>query len=181
MVLSDRRPDQLVLPDDPAFVPDNVFPILDLDLSNLEITQPSSSKLGSSLVSGGSKQAAISSEGGRRGAAGFEGRSTSEDVGGMGGFDVPQSLASSAFRPREPMLPGDEPGFLSEVGFAFDQDGNIIETGGEAGVTAAEGDQRVPRTEGDLALSQQLGRGLQALRNHQEEVSVIGQIRGHVC
>ena len=181
MALSDRRPDQLVLPDDPAFVPDNAFPILDLDLSNLEISQPSSLQPGSGLGPGVAKQAVTPGAGGRRGRTGTEGRSTSEGAGGMGGFDLAQSLASSAVRPRDSMLTGEEPGFLSEVGFAFDQDGNIIETGGEAGVTAAEGDHQASRTGGDLTLSQQLGQDLQALRDDQEQVSATDRFQGQVC
>ena len=126
MVIS---PDQLILQDDPAFLPDFFFSNLDIDLSALDISTSDSSRR-SSILSPHSQRSSLSSnDDGHGSALGLV--IPSSDTGGVSGFVVPQDNRSSTHRST-----GVAGGFLEEIdegfnldpGFTVDKDGNLILT-----------------------------------------------------
>ncbi|KAL8763177.1 MAG: hypothetical protein Q9184_000980 [Pyrenodesmia sp. 2 TL-2023] len=126
------RPDQLVLEDDPAFVPDMVLPGLDIDLAALDIATDASSRR-SSILSPRSQRISLSSQQtSDESALGLV--IPSSDGGGageMGGFIIPSSEHASV-RGSAGMggLLGEvEDDFNLDPGFMFDNDGNMIDTG----------------------------------------------------
>lgn len=127
------RPDQLILQDDPAFIPDVFLPGLDLDLSVLNISTNESS-LRSSLVSPYSKHSGISTHKGDTGSMLGLIIPTSDTGGGgdLGGFILPQEHRSSDQRiPRlRGLLEDEDEGFNLDPGFTVDADGNLLITGG---------------------------------------------------
>ncbi|KAL8848930.1 MAG: hypothetical protein Q9221_006088 [Calogaya cf. arnoldii] len=129
------RPDQLVLEDDPAFVPDMVLPGLDFDLANLDLSTDASSKR-SSILSTQSHRSSISSHHSNEESMLDLVIPSSSDggVGGLGGFIVPSSDRASV---RPSAAAGDlsreaEDDFNLDPGFIFDNDGNLIPTGDDA-------------------------------------------------
>lgn len=125
-------PDQLVLEDDPAFVPDMVLPGLDIDLAALDIATDASSRR-SSILSPHSQRTSLSSQHTTdESALGLV--IPSSDGGGavdMGGFIIPSSEHAS-IRGSAGMggLLGEvEDDFNLDPGFMFDNDGNMIDTG----------------------------------------------------
>ncbi|KAL8961590.1 MAG: hypothetical protein Q9193_001874 [Seirophora villosa] len=128
-------PEQLVLEDDPAFVPDMVLPGLDLDLAALDMTTDASSRR-SSILSPYSQRTSISSQqASDESALGLIiPSSDGGGEGGLGGFVVPSSEQASVRHAGVGGLFGEtEDDFNLDPGFIFDNDGNIIDTGeGEA-------------------------------------------------
>ncbi len=123
-------PDQLVLEDDPAFLPD--FPGLDIDLSALDISTDGSSRR-SSLLSPHSLRSSLSSNTNGDGSMLGLIIPTSDTGGGgdFGGFDLPgddHALARPSSRLRS-LLEDEEEGFNLDPGFAIDGDGNVVLTG----------------------------------------------------
>lgn len=126
-----RRPDQLNLPDDPAFMPE-----LDLnfDLSGFDIPLVTSGR--SSLMSPPSLMSSRSSqqaeeEGAEDPALELPSGDTSL-AAGLGGFDVGLTAGLSSVRRSEsralgPSVFEEETGIL-DVGWEFDEYGNMIET-----------------------------------------------------
>ncbi|KAG5296985.1 Rad21/Rec8 N terminal domain-containing protein [Histoplasma ohiense] len=123
------RPDQLVLPDDPSFIPDLMLPGLNVDLSALEISSdigsPRKSSLLSSVLAPSSKSSQFSD-------GQLHLNISSSDIGGLGagasGF--PSDIGSSARKETQFELPApfaEETGFLLQPDFEFDGEGNIIE------------------------------------------------------
>ncbi|KAI4196754.1 MAG: hypothetical protein LQ348_002249 [Seirophora lacunosa] len=124
------RPEQLVLEDDPAFVPDMVLPGLDLDLAALDITTDASSRR-SSILSPYSQRTSLSSQqASDESALGLIiPSSDGGGEGGLGGFDVPSSEQASVHHAGVGGLFGEtEDDFNLDPGFIFDNDGNIIDT-----------------------------------------------------
>lgn len=124
-----NRPDQLVLPDDPSFIPDLMLPGLNVDLSALDISSdietPRKSSLLSSFLTPSSKSSRFSD-------GQLHLNISSSDIGGLGvsasGF--PSDIGSSARKETQFELPAafaEETGILLEPDFEFDGDGNIIE------------------------------------------------------
>ena len=135
-----RRPDQLVLQDDPAFLPDFDLLDLDLDLSLLEASTQGSSQR-SSIMSGHSHQPSRSSnvDEGRAMADLIIPSSSSGNVGEIEGFVLPESEGG-----RGVNIIDEDGGFFPDVDFNFDAEGNFIELGevqptpaGEPGATRA--------------------------------------------
>ncbi|KAI4111863.1 MAG: hypothetical protein LQ339_000322 [Xanthoria mediterranea] len=129
------RPDQLVLEDDPAFIPDMVLPGLDFDLANLDISTDAPSRR-SSILSTQSHRSSVSSQhGNEESMLGLIIPSSDNGgVGGLGGFIVPSSDRASV---RPSAAPGDlireaDDDFNLDPGFIFDNDGNLIPTGDDA-------------------------------------------------
>ncbi|PYI26015.1 hypothetical protein BP00DRAFT_382819 [Aspergillus indologenus CBS 114.80] len=126
------RPEQLILPYDPSFLPDSL-PGLILDLSSLNaLTEvdpsaptffnwPKTPNLSQSVVSQNtSVQLSLPSDDNYAG--GLEGFASDTDTLGYG----PRSIASERLRP----LPLDEEaGVILQADFEFDEDGNIVELG----------------------------------------------------
>ncbi|KAF2810502.1 uncharacterized protein BDZ99DRAFT_443330 [Mytilinidion resinicola] len=118
------RPDQLVLEDDPTFLPEFLLPPPDLSLSGVNLGGPAGEAQGSLLFT----------------PYGSQDLSGSQGIGGpVGGLVIPSSRsASGGFDDGEYFIQGDdgrgtsqqldqldEP--LVEADFAFDADGNIID------------------------------------------------------
>lgn len=166
------RPDQLVIQDDPAFIPDFIFPGLDLDLSVLDITTNSSS-LRSSLLSPHSKLSSASTR--TDGAGSVVGliipTSDTGGAGDLGGFILPEDHPSSVQRSARlgGLLEGEEEGFNLDPGFTVDADGNLVLT---------EGSGPLQREADILALSEMnMGPDFIMTEPAQEEV-VSGRGRG---
>ena len=120
-----HRPDQLVLQDDPAFLPDFELLDLDHDLSLFEESTQGSSQR-SSIISGRSHQSSMSSNTDTEPAmvALVIPSSSSGHAGGIGGFALPESEGS-----RGANIINEEEGFFPDVDFNFDAEGNLIELG----------------------------------------------------
>ncbi|KAL8974252.1 MAG: hypothetical protein Q9197_001505 [Variospora fuerteventurae] len=125
-------PEQLVLEDDPAFVPDMIFPGLDIDLAALDISTDASSHR-SSILSPYSHRTSLSSQhASDESALGLIIPSSDEGGdGALGGFVIPSSEHASV---RQSAGVGGafgetEDDFNLDPGFIFDNDGNIIDTG----------------------------------------------------
>ncbi|MCJ1476147.1 hypothetical protein MMC13_004812 [Lambiella insularis] len=126
------RRDQLVLQDDPAFLPELDIPIMDLDLSLFETSTQECSHRTSVL----SAQSAQSSQSSNR--ANEDSvldlvipTSDSGNTGGIGGFRVAETEGDLAREDNiERNLLTEEEGFNPNVDFNFDAEGNMIELGG---------------------------------------------------
>lgn len=124
------RPDQLVIQDDPAFLPDFALPGLDIDLSALDISTDDSSRR-SSILSPHSQRSSLSSH--------------AEADESMLGLIIPSSYSGGAGDPAGFILPGEnvssaqrsarigrlfddeDEGFNIDPGFTIDADGNLVE------------------------------------------------------
>ncbi|KAL9029451.1 MAG: hypothetical protein Q9196_002310 [Gyalolechia fulgens] len=135
------RPDQLILEDDPAFVPEMVLPGLDIDLSALDISTDASSRR-SSLLSPHSQRASLSSQGtSNESALGLV--IPSSEGGGAGELGGFVALSSEQASVRRSAGAGDlfveaEDDFNLDPGFMFDNDGNMINTGDDVPPTQTE-------------------------------------------
>ncbi|KAL2838230.1 Rec8 like protein-domain-containing protein [Aspergillus pseudodeflectus] len=127
------RPDQLILPYDPTFLPENNLPGLAIDFSKLTQLLEATESQQSSFLPGTPdlSQSAISSNSSLRLSFGSDdnnipgnigGFSSEADIGGsvQGGLTLAGLLGSSL---------GDDGGVLLQPDFEFDEDGNIIELG----------------------------------------------------
>ena len=167
------RPDQLNLPDDPAFMPELN---LDFDLSGfdmpLETSRHSSLMSPPSLVSSRSSQLGEEENEAEEPALELPSGDTSLGAG-VGGFDLGlaaslSSVARNESRAPVPSILEEETGIL-DVGWEFDEHGNMIETAyapKSPAVVASGGDIPVTRVETDSAISarvrQEHAEGLQA-------------------
>ncbi|KAL9639966.1 MAG: hypothetical protein Q9164_000595 [Protoblastenia rupestris] len=124
------RPDQLMIQDDPAFLPDLAWPGLDTDLSAFDISTDSSSRW-SRVLSPHSQRSSLSSQHDADGSMLGLIIPTS-DTGGageLGGFQLPSEHASSALRNErfERLLEDDGEALDIDPGFSIDAQGNFIE------------------------------------------------------
>jgi meiotic recombination protein REC8, fungi type len=119
------RPDQLILPDDPAFIPENLFPLLDLDNTLYESSQASPDKH--------SPASSVS-----------EPSSKSSDVPELAlRIEIPESVSGAESAPF--YIPGsfdhhglavdDDAIMLDDPGFSFDTDGHYFGEEQETEVT----------------------------------------------
>ncbi|KAL5051133.1 hypothetical protein BDW71DRAFT_194209 [Aspergillus fruticulosus] len=127
------RPDQLVLPYDPSFLPENNLPGLGLDLSKLNrlletdasqqssVSMPQTPDLSQSALSSSSIPGLNipSDENILRDMVGFSSEADAASFA-QGGADFGKMLAASL---------NDEGGVLLQPDFEFDEDGNIVELG----------------------------------------------------
>ena len=123
------RPDQLILQDDPTFLPDIDLPSLDLDLALFENSTEGSTNR-SSIMSAHSHKSSQSSNKGREGP--LPGlilpSSGSGNNDAMEGFELQRSNTGSIQNDTVlPVMFQEEEGFLPDVDFNFDADGNMIE------------------------------------------------------
>lgn len=124
-------PDQLVLQDDPAFIPDFLLPSLDIDLSALDISIDTSLRR-SSVLSPRSQLLSISN--GENEDSSKLGliipTSDSGGVGDLGGFVLPEDDRYSLHRVLDTggLLRDDDEGFNLDPGFTVDADGNLLLT-----------------------------------------------------
>lgn len=116
-----HRPDQLILGDDPAFVPE-VMPELDMDFAMQDLSS-SASSLRSSHASKGSHRSSLTSQGSQDG--GFNIVIPSDASPSSGRDPVPRDRES---RDRQSFGLDDDLGLLPDVGFEFDAEGNLIDT-----------------------------------------------------
>ncbi|KAL8908094.1 MAG: hypothetical protein Q9171_005588 [Xanthocarpia ochracea] len=125
------RPDQLVLEDDPAFVPDMILPGLDIDLANLDVSTDASSKRSSTLSALSHRSSLSSQHGNEDSMLGLVIPSSENGgLGDFGGFVIPSSDRASV-RPSAAggdLLREAEDDFNFDPGFIFDNDGNLIPT-----------------------------------------------------
>ena len=127
------RPEQLILQDDPAFLPDAFLPTLDFDLALLGSSTQASSKHSSDF----SVKTAVSSQSSHRDGEEplidliIPSSSGSGGAGGIpGGFEAYENVDD--FRIEEPLIPDDiigGAGFDPNVDFNFDEFGNLQEAG----------------------------------------------------
>ena len=141
--------------DDPAFVLDAFLPSMDLNLSILESSQ-ASSYFGSNL----SGQPHVSSESSKQDGKSMPDtvipRSSSDGDGGIGSFQLPESITGSASQNDQALMDlGDEVAFFPDVDFNFDAEGNLIELGApELPVTGAA--QSATRVRSDSMASERV-------------------------
>lgn len=125
-------PDQLMIQDDPAFLPDFAVPRLEIDLSALDISTDESSRL-SSILSPHSQRSSLSShpDADESMLGLIIPSSASRGAGDLDGFILPGNNMSSA--PRNASLgrfledEDEDEGFNLDPGFSIDADGNLIE------------------------------------------------------
>ena len=167
-------PDQLVLQDDPAFLPDLVFPGLDIDLSSLDISTNDSSRR-SSILSPHSQRSSLSShpEANESMLGLVIPTSDTGGAGDIGGFMLPAENVSSAQRSAQlrRLYDDEDEGFDLDPGFSFDADGNLIEerTPGSAVIPA----QSV-QLGSDFAVSaHERQEVVQSLQTERREVSLV--------
>ncbi|KAL9637319.1 MAG: hypothetical protein Q9204_001923 [Flavoplaca sp. TL-2023a] len=162
------RPDQLILDDDPAFVPDMVLPGLDFDLANLDISTDASS-IRSSILSTQSHRSSLSSQHTNEERMLDLIIPSSDDggAGGLGGFNIPSSDRASM---RASAAAGDlmreaDDDFNLDPGFIFDNDGNLIPTGDDAiPLQADAGEPVTARIRSDSGVSVHVRRELEGGR-----------------
>ena len=166
-----RSREQLMIQDDPAFLPDLALPGLDIDLSALDITTDGSSR-SSSILSQHSQRSSLSS--GHEPDDSMVGliipSSALGGSGGMGGFQVHSGVASSA---RGSLglgrLLDDNEDFNIDPGFGFDEEGNMFEDPLPSEHANQVGNVRV---ESDSATSVRVRQGLtEGVRVGRAEVS----------
>ncbi|EEH33477.2 Rad21/Rec8 N terminal domain-containing protein [Paracoccidioides lutzii Pb01] len=123
------KPDQLIIPDDPSFIPFLMLPGLNVDLSALDITSnigsPRKSSLLSSKISESNKSSHFSD-------GQLHLNISSSDISGLGAgaFGLPSDIGSIGTKENEFELPAvfaEETGVLLQPDFEFDGEGNIIE------------------------------------------------------
>ncbi|KAL8716156.1 MAG: hypothetical protein Q9220_000061 [cf. Caloplaca sp. 1 TL-2023] len=135
------RPDQLVLEDDPAFVPDMGLPGLDIDLRALDISTDESARR-SSLLSFPSQHTSLSSRSSNDASMLGLVIPSSDDggAGDLGGFIVPSSDRASIRRDfgSGGLFHEAEDDFSLDPGFIFDEEGNLILTGKDAPLSQIE-------------------------------------------
>lgn len=126
--LTYRRPDQLVLPYDPSFLPDVNLPGLDFDLSKFDLQPERPTSQGSSLLWSKSPETSQFS-------LPMTGQPQldipSSDHFNLGGFGSETDISSVQRRPQLGralgLELGIEEGVLLQPDFEFDEDGNLIE------------------------------------------------------
>ena len=170
------RPDQLILQDDPAFLPEYFLPGLDIDLSALDLSTDGSSRR-SSLLSPHSQQSSRSSN--KDSDESLLGliipTSDTGDAGNIGGFALAGDDIGSARRGSRigALLEEEEGGLFPDVDFAFDEEGNVIEYGAEKHLNrAVPGGPSATRPRSDSAASARV-------RQEHEEGFQAGQLE--VC
>ncbi len=131
MDLTAYSPGQLMVEDDPGFLPDLALPGLDIDLSALNISTDESSRR-SSLLSPHSQLSSLSShqQSGDESMLGLIiPNSDSVGAGDHGGFVLPSDHANSAQRSARlgRLLEDEGEGFDIDPGFSIDAEGNLIE------------------------------------------------------
>ncbi|KAL8679683.1 MAG: hypothetical protein Q9186_004045 [Xanthomendoza sp. 1 TL-2023] len=159
------RPDQLVLEDDPAFVPDMVLPRLDMDLAAFDISSDASSHH-STILSAQTHRTSISSQADNDASMLGLVISTSDDggAGELGGFVVPSSDRASIRHNAvaEDLIREAEDDFNFDPGFVFDNDGNLVVTGDDAPpLQTDQGQTAVGRIRSDSAASAHVRRELE--------------------
>ena len=170
--LSDSHisPDQLIVQDDPAFLPELALPGLDIDLSALDISMDDSSRR-SSLLSPPSQLSSVSStHESDESMPGIIIPSSGTGGGGsIGGFILPGDDRSSAQRTSRmrSILGEEDEGFDLDPGFTFDEQGDIVFNDAGALVQAESATRPGPiRLGSDSAMSarvrQEIEEGMQA-------------------
>ena len=155
------RPDQLVLHDDPAFLPDLFLPDLDMDLALLEQSTQASSQR-ASMRSGLSQPSSRSSniEGDQARLRIVIPSSDSGNAGPMGGLTFRDSERGSVQQERiSAGLAEAEAGFDPNVDFNFDEDGLLVELGSATRPSAAGTGTGAARLSGDSGFRAQIGPG----------------------
>ncbi|KAI9839715.1 MAG: hypothetical protein M1837_002062 [Sclerophora amabilis] len=124
------RPDQLMLQDDPAFVLDCALPALDLDFSNLELSSSASQQ--SILPSPYGPRHALSGQGdddlsliGLNIPTSDSGRTSFGGGFMVAGLEGSSAQRESRFGVRGGIPEEEEEGFLPDVDFEFDAEGNL--------------------------------------------------------
>ncbi|MCJ1462950.1 hypothetical protein MMC07_001554 [Pseudocyphellaria aurata] len=138
------RRDQLILQDDPAFLPDLLLPGFDIDLSALDVSTDESSRHSSVLSRHSQRSSQSSNKDGDESVLGLVIPSSDTGGGGeIGGYMVSNDDPGSIERRTE--VGGfldDEDGFNLDPGFTVDEDGNLIITEDQR----TSGTQAVTRT-----------------------------------
>ena len=121
-------PDQLIVHDDPAFLPELALPGLDIDLSALDISTDDSSRRSSLLFPLSQHSSVTSTHETDESMHGLIIPSSGTGGGGsIGGFVLPGDDRSSAQRTsRMRSILGEDEGFDLDPGFTFDDQGDII-------------------------------------------------------
>lgn len=114
--LTNYRPENLIIPDDPGFLPDDIIPDPNIDLSMFDSSVVSSSI--PSILSGG----AGASSGSHGSVIGIE---LPSSVSG----DIQEAAAQLISEPISNIGIGleDDEGFDPNIGFGFDEDGNLLD------------------------------------------------------
>jgi hypothetical protein len=160
------------LQDDPGFLPE--FPDLDFDLTQLDLS-PVASRPGSSLLSPSGHTSDTSRNRGNRNSLPRL-HITTSDIGvfdiGSAGFTVAssrQSLQANAFDFGPLQREAEEEGFLPDVDFEFDSDGNVRDLVPRGSTSALN--PNLPILNSDSVLGERNGRDDENVRWLGEDVS----------
>lgn len=148
------RPEQLVLQDDPAFLPEFDLPNLDLDLSIFDASTQASSKRASILSATSNQSSQSSNQEGENSVLSLVIPSSGSGNAGIGGFITAESEGTSAHRDTRPA--DHEEGFFPDVDFNFDAEGNLIEFGDKEPVRAGQAEPALTRIRSDSVASAQV-------------------------
>ena len=163
-------PDQLIVQDDPAFLPELALPGLDIDLSALDISTDDSSRR-SSLLFPPSQLSSVSSthESDESMPRLIIPSSGTGGGGSIGGFILPGDDRNSAQRTSRlrSILGEEDEGFDLDPGFTFDEQGDIVFNDAGAPVQVESATRPGPiRLGSDSAMSarvrQEIEEGMQA-------------------
>lgn len=122
------RPDQLVLEDDPSFLPDFALAPLDLDdVSELDLPGPARSSSLLSLRRSRSPRPITLEEHEGGPVLGIQVPSSDASPGGLAGFVVPGDDGPGTRVHGGTAIYMDDEGFEPGVDFGFDADGNLVE------------------------------------------------------
>ena len=164
-----------MLQDDPAFNPELAFRALDIDLSALELSSDATSH-GSSFTSQRSLVSSQSSHGD------FQGPHLglvipTSDTGGevdVGGFVLPGDegdLLQRGSRLGGQIFEGEEEGFLPDVDFEFDEEGNVVELN-----TGDRAQRQSVTSVGVSRLSRDSAASGRVRREHEEGLQAMAQL-----
>lgn len=139
------RPEQLLLQDDPSFLPDFAFAPLDFDFTRLDESTSAGSQNSSALSPNTGRTSPLSSQENLDLLLPTSDTGDGGDFGGLGAGDY-----SRLGRDDLPTV-GEDEGFLPEADFTFDADGNMVELseprvvpGPREPPTAVQRPERVP-------------------------------------
>lgn len=119
------RPDQLVLHDDPAFMPDNLYPVIDMDM-NYSMLESSQATLDTSIALSDAHHTSSQSSQGDLAIPQLEMPSAGSSGFDFGSFEFPGPVPGSPSH-RFAIDNPDDVGFTMQPEFIFDEDGNFID------------------------------------------------------
>lgn len=150
LILTIDRPEQLVLQDDPEFLPEMILPSLDISLGALAFSSEGVLHSNSILFD---EMSIAGHKGARSPLDLIIPSSGSRNVGDFGGFSIRDSSTGTGQRGMVWNPAGEDDGFDPNVDFNFDADGNLIEVGAQLMGQASDARITQPRIRSSSAVS----------------------------